>query len=1409
VSWERVAELLTADAARTMRRSTIGLAGIGGRAPGLYLAKTDRKYVADCVHLRWQVEPAWGYPLRGFRLYRRDHAPYRERGRRNQPLPEATLRDLTVDLTVRLVGWLVTLLRRLGGESLSGFDRRSSSLRLDQPGREIELTLARDFERVTVEGWDRGRRTLITELVSVQAGHGYRLEPPPGYPAPVVDRLGLSVSVHALARVTYTPIALDVLQWPEGTLATWGRPIAHLRLPAPERAADCRRLLQEHGIPLDATEPEIDGDLRTLLYESAAPMTDVLNAPLDRVERMLRGSRYGNGRGESARMRPLDQLALLTMHPALAEFLGFAWRDDLSARKSYERFDYLVVADWGDDVVTSAADYGLGTETVWPLRSPVVRAATLTDRSVPGPSGYVRQARIDLGRDDHVLDRERAPLFWLRRDGAAVGEGLPQPYPVESPSCFDSLGEPGVYRYAAEGLDLFGRRAALSPAVDLGLAAGDLPAPPAPARVSAAWVAAEHVYRVSWLWSPERRRLFPDADRFQVAWSYSPDGTVTDVGAAVPLAAALSVTIAPSAAAILDGNLTAVPLAHVPGAGGADAQETARALERRIEAAGLTGLIGVTVPTNLAVAEAASGILAPHCELEIRRDGTWDRFQILDHTVGDPAVFIVVSPPGHPWAAYGANAVVRLRCTQPELASVWTVSGAGRRLASGVLGDASGRAFVVLAEGMTSTVLVLSRVGEGELPSIPSAGVASVAFPQSVDLAETLIPGPNAAQPVQRLAFTATALTADGRRGAASTPAVVTRVLEAVPPEPAVPSAALLSLPDVHQHCRIRVSWVSVGPGYRYEVLRISEPAIQLVLAKSAAGIDTASVRSMTDTELRAMLDAGAAFAGGRQYQVVATTAAAIVEADDTVNTAGVRLFYAVRALDAAGNRGSVSPASASVTPPDLRAPTPPTAVRARREGDRIWVSWAVSPSSDVNGYRVLRAAEATPTSPRLLPTVSPGIADEPEPLRVVNARACLPGFGASDAVDGVLGVTTAGAPEASADLGGLTLVGTTGTELQSRWASGVRVVIEATSAAGVTALVGLDAPIVVTTGEVPLDAVPVGASVTGVYPHHLVRLDGAGGLANRAELPDLRDGGVIGPTAGVLRSVLREGTRWLVELEAVGDASRRRFVATLEAGLRDSPIELRDDAIRLPYWSAGAERLRAVYVWAETTVEGDPPTRRPALGATSHLARFDVDIASWCLRPRWREGRQVAVQYRRADGSRVERLVDPGRRRLADVSAAPVTPRYYLVQARRSVGGVPIWSGLSAPALYREPADNAVPVWIDVGWTETSLVPRHRLAWRGPAHGLYRLARRRPGESAWTVLLELMPGAEAVSERRPDGTWAASAGWTRTGDIIAGTADADPSASVECRVTYRAADAAPERGSLVVAVPALVATEL
>jgi hypothetical protein len=1403
------------------------------------MARNDPEFTSHSVHLRWNIDTKWNYPTQGFYLYRRPYEQYRNLQRNELALGRyRRLRYFLFRILIVLYTTLAFLGFRGARKKLDELKNRFSvlfyTLQFDEPVREVELVFRGNKRTINITGWDQDRLTILGEFTAGE-GKAVRL-------MPVVDRLHLSVSISSLSSVTFTPIAPDILQWPEGTLDNWGQPIAHFHLPNPGMVSEALDLLHNHGIDTGMTDDEFREayiELLRDLHERNA-YADLLTVSTDVLERFFRGRRWNVSEGEGVRMRPLELIAMLTVHPALAKFFGFYYQDNLEGRKDYERFDYLIVADWGNGLVASAADYGLSADTEWPLISPHITNISVTDRTFPAPFGTDERVRgqrvqveLHLGFDSKSIDRWRAPFFEVYRNNNHLGDGMPTPYSPGTRIYWDTVSELGTFYYKVVGQDIFGRQAPVSEEKSVTISAEHFPLPAAPVQVTAFWQPPSGDepgnYHVSWLWTQELRDLFPRVDRFKVMVRTPESDQGDHFLLEVPLENLIPMQITTPGTQYLEGNLVQAPVPCPVGEGSGTfdpIQQTAMELRQRIASIiGQEGKIGVQVTTDLELSESALGIFnAPNSNVkfEIKHGNTWQEFKILEHTAGSNVVFIIVSDPDYDWGIYTGNEPFRLKFDSEGFATLCKKTGASvAGITKGVLGDATGRSYIILAADKNGTLLILNRTGNDSLQSAPQVGNATLALPQSVRIEETGVLGPTLAESVKQLGFRVVAVEQGSREGAASDPAVVTRVFEQPPPAIDRPAASLISLPDLEQKCRVRVSWNPAGDGYAYEILRISERRIQMFLSKyPVAGIDPSSVPAMSDAELVALIspstDTGEHIFE-REFDLVGNVKADITQFEDVLDSAGIRFFYAVRVLDSAGNRGPISAASDPVLPPDLRAPMPPEGIRTYWDNGKVWISWSVPSRETVDSFRLFRSADQKPISPYLIRQIARNVIPEAEPLYVRDGRVRLPEFDVDNmTLEAVIGVAEDGSADASVDFSPFVIISSSGTDLQSLWSEGLPVLIEATQADGTKRVFGDgDQPITVQYGSVTLDVLPDDATLEGIYPRHLAQLSGDT-LMNRPDLPDLMEHGYIDEVTNSFRSFESEGTRWVIELEAIADSSQKQILEFLEEA-NANPIEYRNGVIRLPYFNANERRLAGLYLWQDTQEIEDSTSRQLKAGAINHLDRYDLDMARRLLIPRWRDGVQVTVRYALGNGQSREFQFDPLRLRLPDDTPPDdLEEWFYSLQAGRTVHGTPVWSQLSITVPQRKRKFLEPPVWILAEWEQIDESIYHRLAWRGPTPGIYKLSRRAADEQHWSDIVEIKWESDGINnsifERVPGNeTWEASTVWSQNNGLIQGeTAEVDPTIFYDYRVTRRFVEDSPDEiPSLLVRIKPLFGPEI
>ncbi|QTE29411.1 pectinesterase family protein [Pengzhenrongella sicca] len=165
--------------------------------------------------------------------------------------------------------------------------------------------------------------------------------------------------------------------------------------------------------------------------------------------------------------------------------------------------------------------------------------------------------------------------------------------------------------------------------------------------------------------------------------------------------------------------------------------------------------------------------------------------------------------------------------------------------------------------------------------------------------------------------------------------------------------------------------WLGEGSWYPAVAARptpadVTAPAVPTGLV--AAGLDASLTLGWdegTEPDLagyRVYRSATAPVAVGPTTKVGATVRPTFI---DTGLTAGTAYSYAVVAVDAAGNVSA--PATVTATPADQVAPAAPTGVTGTGADSRAVLTWAASPETDLAGYRVYSAGEATPLTAALL----------------------------------------------------------------------------------------------------------------------------------------------------------------------------------------------------------------------------------------------------------------------------------------------------------------------------------------------------------------------------------------------------------------------------------------------------------
>lgn len=1386
-------DVLRRGQSRDELRRLIGLSGMGGRDAQLELARLDPKYNPDCIHLRWACRPDWGFPRLGFRLYRRPHEEARN-------LDRQRLAGNVIGVPLDERGW-------------------RSIVRFDAPVREIRIRFRRRLTHVRIEGRDRDEPTLRRRLRRVQPGRWYALNA-------VAETLRLSVANTQIEALSFVPVGRDLLQWPEGTLQTWGTPIARFGLPDAAVADAIAARVRRFGIDTGLGEDDLRAALTDIFRQTAALADGRFGALAPRrLDELLSGRAQASdgrpwaGRDGTMQAPPSTLLAMLAWSPSVAEELGLYYRDAAPEIARGQRWDYLVVAAFRPGVEVSAPVYGLSRQHRRPLEPPrLVEAALVRDsegatRAVPadapggGPTAL--DVELTLARPDTLHDRQPEAVV-LTRDGHPLGGDRPTPIPRQDAGLWDRVERPGRFTYQARGMDGFGRLGRPSPVRRLDVAPEDFPAPPPPQALRAAWRPGADAHpghlALTWLWPESLRRSHRDVDRFVIrSQEVGAPETEREV-ARVALQPAQAVLIRPApplrarlrrAAMVMADPATADPL----DAEAALARElldwartTARYGGQRDAAAG-----AALLRTDLALSGEAGGLFlsATGDSLSVTLAGTSHRLPVLSHGTGDDIELAVGLPSDLDPALLRGGTGLMLSAADTVAKRLRNLAGA--RPVEGLLADASGRGFAVLAARGTH-VMLRQRGGDATrgLSADPAHGPGHLVLPQRLhfDLANPAggFAAPSPAVPVRRHGFTVAAVEAGGREGSPTPLRPTEWPFDAVPPTADVPVAELISLPDRRHRTRVRLGWTPGAADYRCELLRLSESSIRLHLFEQAgAGVSADAVAALDDDALRDLVDGrldGEVRLPDSLFDLVGTAPGEAGTGEDVLTGTGQRYLYALRLADAAGNAGLRSDVSAPVAPPDLTPPAAPVDLRVQALGGAMRVSWRRAPGADDIRYR-LRRGPAGPLPARLLARVAPEAIPVAEPLVIRQGRVALPDLEAEQRiVGGLLGCDDQGRPDPGQDLSPLAHPAPGGEALIGIWQSGQNVLLRAVRPDGDVVLAGTGGEIRIEGGAVDLSALPATAVLQGVFARHLAMVS-AGDIDNRAELVNLLASGILDPAGQRLCSPYGPGVAWHCRLEDLTGEGADRVLQTLEP--RGSAIVLRDGEIALPYWNPDEARLTGLlpaspHVPSEPGADGD------------RLALFDYDASRHVLRRRWREARPVALRLRASDGSLEHRRTDPDRLCLDD--PAPSGDLAYRVQAGRLVAGTVLWSEAGAAVAPPPAPPVAPPRWRTL--TRDALTRRVELHCTAVGPGRYRLESRAADGIAWRLRLSLeWPAVEggglSVVDRHGDDRALAS----RQGDgLQMALREVEPGA-VEYRIVWTAPDGAIRRRSLAAAVPA------
>ncbi len=525
--------LLNIEKSKKITRRLIGLIAIGGRAKGLLELdeENSNKPNDQSVHLKWGIETTWNYPAKGFALYRRPYETNKNRDRKNLLVKRPSFFEL---LRTFVVSIFFKLLAMLGNQRATRvlkikkyqYRKKYQTLRFPELAREIELTfkpyiLGSDLVESVLKAYDQDNLSISKNL-QIDLSQKLKI-------ATVASKVFIEKGLERLTEVTYTPVAADILQWPEGTLNSWGTPIANFNLPKVEQYQEFYHIITRHnietGLPdvaLRKAYIELITRLELLNYQNF----NLINLDTQDLQTAVGELTWGQDQEDQIRIHAIDVLQLISTHRELGKFFGFYYQDDLSANKDYPLFDYLIVADWGHGLLTSSPEYRMNADQHWDLKSPLIENIKQTSHITPTPfpadlNGVGQQILLELSIVSYkdIPHKQRATQCFTFKNDRMIGEGEATPVSPNTLSYFDNVSVDGQFSYKVKGRDCFGRFSEYSPEVVANIDPTLLPKPSSPLRVSASYLeglqGSQSVFEISFIWTQELRDLFPLVESFK------------------------------------------------------------------------------------------------------------------------------------------------------------------------------------------------------------------------------------------------------------------------------------------------------------------------------------------------------------------------------------------------------------------------------------------------------------------------------------------------------------------------------------------------------------------------------------------------------------------------------------------------------------------------------------------------------------------------------------------------------------------------------------------------------------------------------------------------------------------------------------------------------------------------------
>lgn len=491
------------------------------------------------IHLRWNIDAALGFPSFGFRLFRRDSA-------------KASSKPLCVDLlkitlakgakgfsfgtvTITCKAPIVETAGTLGGTALVPSIPGAWSAVSTEKLCELSISEYHAAGKVTVRAYDGGM------LVAEQTRLATATEGTVTVRADRFDRVVITCSP------TTAKIELYRICWKLVSASAGGdewTPLVNLRLPRSWTEASSRIPSPVHPL-YSATYPRLEHLIKLVIAGDISRKEVVqVNATIDATPGIFT-------------YEPVKLLLFAASDPYIARMLGLYHLDTTAVVGA--AYDYKVVGHWAS---ATAAELGWICFGLVRGVPPVVRkpaGLVVEQRTLVGGVTGTMRSQVGVGmhwniaRSAHGLQQYQAIMYHITRaakkpDGRwvpAVTITGKRPVIVAArdgtlPTWFYTDGPvlPNDYQYRVFGIDIWGRKSAVSTAVTLAVVDNIAPPPPGAVTATPAMQAGPAgPVTVSWEWTDEHAAQAGDAAQFRVYWQNTDldplagtIGSVTDNG---------------------------------------------------------------------------------------------------------------------------------------------------------------------------------------------------------------------------------------------------------------------------------------------------------------------------------------------------------------------------------------------------------------------------------------------------------------------------------------------------------------------------------------------------------------------------------------------------------------------------------------------------------------------------------------------------------------------------------------------------------------------------------------------------------------------------------------------------------------------------------------------------------------